>query len=93
MIPSILVDPGTTSKLLDVVSESQNGRRILSRLARTCKALSEPTLNRLWQELDSFVPLLGLFPSNLLRKPRRPGLGLVNKFAVGLISNPFIVYP
>ena len=77
MYPIILRDPDTTTKLLEAILESPNGRRSLSRLARTCRALSEPALNILWRELDSIVPIIGLFPSQLLKKSRKPGMGLV----------------
>lgn len=77
MVPAILTDHSATNKLLEAILESPNGRRSLSRLARTCKAFSEPALNVLWRELDSLVPIIGLFPAKLLRKSRKPGLGLV----------------
>ncbi|CAL1695167.1 unnamed protein product [Somion occarium] len=76
MFPVILKDADATAKLLEYILESPNGRRSLSRLARTCKAFKEPALNVLWRDLDSFVPLLALFPNSLLRRARRPGLGL-----------------
>ena len=77
MYPSILRDSDATNKLLEAILDTPGGRRSLSRLARTCKAFSEPVLNILWRDLDSINPLLGLFPSTLLRRARRPGLGLV----------------
>jgi hypothetical protein len=77
MAPAILRDPNVTNKLLEAILESPGGRRSLSRLARTCKAFSEPALNVLWRELDSLLPIIGLFPSKLMRKSRKPGLGLV----------------
>ncbi|KAL4070775.1 hypothetical protein J3A83DRAFT_4358872 [Scleroderma citrinum] len=76
MFPTILRDPDAAKKLLDTIIDSPNGRRSLSRLARTCKAMCEPALNVLWKELDSLLPLIGLFPNNLLKRARRPGLGL-----------------
>ncbi|THH28300.1 hypothetical protein EUX98_g5884, partial [Antrodiella citrinella] len=76
MSPIILRDADVTAKLLEYVVESTNGRRTLSRLARTCKAFKEPALNVLWRDLDSFVPLLSLFPNGLMKRARRPGLGL-----------------
>ena len=79
MYPIILRDPDTTTKLLEAILESPNGRRSLSRLARTCRALSEPALNILWRELDSIVPIIGLFPAQLLKKSRKPGMGLVRR--------------
>ncbi|KZT05825.1 uncharacterized protein LAESUDRAFT_201781 [Laetiporus sulphureus 93-53] len=76
MSPIILRDPDTLNKLLVAVLDSPGGRRSLSRLARTCKAIKEPALNVLWRDLDSLTPLLGLFPHTLLKRARRPGLGL-----------------
>ena len=76
--PSFLRDPVVTTKLLDCILESPNGKRTLSRVARTCQAMREPTLNTLWRELDSLVPLLWQFPGNLFKKARRPGLGFVS---------------
>ena len=75
--PVILRDPVATKKLLEAIHDAPSGRRSLSRLARTCRALSEPALKILWRELDSIVPILGLFPGHVLKKARRPGLGLV----------------
>ena len=75
----ILQDSATATKLFEAILYSPNGRRSLSRLARTCRALSEPALEVLWKELDSIVPILGLFPATVLRKSRRPGLGLVSR--------------
>jgi len=77
MFPALFRDPEATKKLLDTIAESPNGRRSMSRLARTCKAICEPALNVLWRELDSLLPLVSLFPSNIMKKARRPGLGLV----------------
>ena len=79
MFPLILRDPEATNKLLEAVLESPNGKRSLSRLARTCRALSEPALNILWRDLDSLVPIIGLFPGQLLKKAKKPGLGLVSQ--------------
>ena len=78
MTPIILRDADATAKLLEFILETPNGKRSLGRLARTCKAFREPVLNVLWRDLDSFVPLLALFPNSLLRRARRPGLGLVS---------------
>ncbi|KAJ3530327.1 hypothetical protein NMY22_g8620 [Coprinellus aureogranulatus] len=33
------------------------------------------SLDILWKELDSIIPVLGLFPASVLRKSRRPGFG------------------
>ncbi|KAK1228502.1 proteasome regulatory particle subunit [Marasmius sp. AFHP31] len=74
--PAFLRNEEVMKKLLDTVLDLPGGRRSLSRLARTCRALSEPALNTLWRELDSLVPVVGLFPGTLLKKARKPGLGL-----------------
>lgn len=71
----ILRDPDATSRLFETVLDLPNGKRTLSRLARTCRAVSDPALNVLWRDLDSLVPIIGLFPNQNLKKARRPGLG------------------
>ncbi|KAJ7651698.1 hypothetical protein DFH06DRAFT_1207870 [Mycena polygramma] len=73
---AILDSPDATQSILEAILESPNGRRSLSRLARTCRAWLDPALNVLWRELDSLAPIIGLFPPHLLKKTRRPGLGL-----------------
>lgn len=77
MFATILRDPDAVKKLLDTIADSPSGRRSISRLARTCKAICEPALDVLWRELDSLLPLVALFPNHLLKRTRRPGLGLV----------------
>jgi hypothetical protein len=77
----ILRDQGATTKLLEAVLDASNGKRTLSRFARTCKAFCGPALDILWRELDSFVPIIGLFPNNIMKKARKPGFGLVSEFA------------
>ena len=77
MPPNILRDSEAANKLFEAILDSPNGRRALSRLARTCRAFCEPALNVLWKELDSLIPILGLFPGHVLKKARRPGLGFV----------------
>lgn len=61
--------------VLDYILETPNGRRTVSRISRTCKALSDLALNALWKELDSLLPLLSLMPGHLFKKSRRPGQG------------------
>ncbi|KAI6107506.1 hypothetical protein EDD16DRAFT_1838502 [Pisolithus croceorrhizus] len=78
MFATILRDPDAAKKLLDTIADSPTGRRSISRLARTCKAICEPALDVLWRELDSLLPLIALFPNNLLKRTRRPGLGLAS---------------
>jgi hypothetical protein len=78
MPPIILRDHEVTTKVLTAMLDTPIGKRSLSRLARTCKALSELSLNVLWQELDTLNPLIGLFPPHLFKKTRKPGLGLVS---------------
>lgn len=79
MFPAILRDAEVTQKLIEAIIDTPGGRRSISRLARTCKGFCEPALNVLWRELDSLAPILGLFPNHLLKRVRRPGLGLVGK--------------
>lgn len=86
MFPVILRDPDATQKVLEAILDSPNGKRGLSRLARTCKAMSEPALNVLWRELDSLIPIIGLFPSPLMKRARKPGMGLVSTSAVNLLT-------
>ena len=73
----LLKDPEVTRFVLDYVLETPNGRRTVSRISRTCKALSDLALNALWKELDSLLPILSLMPGHLFKKSRRPGLGFV----------------
>ncbi|KAJ7675364.1 hypothetical protein B0H17DRAFT_945974 [Mycena rosella] len=73
---AILDSVEVTQKILEAILDSPNGRRTLSRLARTCRAWLDPALSVLWRELDSLVPILGLFPPHLLKKVKKPGLGL-----------------
>ncbi|KAG6862181.1 hypothetical protein C0995_004263 [Termitomyces sp. Mi166 len=75
MQPIILRDPDATNKLFEAILDAPNGRRMLSRLARTCRTLCEPALNILWRDLDSLVPILWQFPGHLLKKARKPGMG------------------
>ncbi|GJE99663.1 hypothetical protein PsYK624_159340 [Phanerochaete sordida] len=79
MAPVILRDADATAKLLEIILVSPGGKRSLARLARTCKAFKEPALDVLWRDLDSFVPLVTLFPNTLLKRARRPGLGFVRQ--------------
>ncbi|KIK70804.1 hypothetical protein GYMLUDRAFT_148494 [Collybiopsis luxurians FD-317 M1] len=76
MSPLIFRDPDITQKLLEAIIDTPGGKRTVSRLARTCRTMSEPALDLLWKELDSLLPLIGLFPPNLLKRVRKPGLGL-----------------
>lgn len=78
MFPTILRDPDAAKKLFETIIDSPNGRRSMSRLARTCRAMCEPALNVLWRELDSLLPIISLFPNTLMKRARRPGLGLVS---------------
>ena len=78
MSPSVLWDVEATRKLLEIIQETPNGSRTVARLARTCKGFSDPAMDVLWNELDSFLPLIGLFPAYIMKKARRPGLGLVS---------------
>ncbi|KAI0034007.1 hypothetical protein K488DRAFT_46477 [Vararia minispora EC-137] len=74
----LLEDPVATRAFLDAVLDVPGGRRTLARLSRTCKSFLQPGLGVLWRELDSLIPIISLFPSNLLKRAKRPGLGLVS---------------
>lgn len=74
----LLSDPELARFVLQYILETQNGRRSVSRLARTCRALSETALNILWKDLDSIQPLVALFPRSLFKRARRPALGFVS---------------
>ncbi|KAF9244524.1 hypothetical protein BU15DRAFT_41765 [Melanogaster broomeanus] len=76
MFPTLLRDRDVARKLMDTIIDSPTGRRSMSRLARTCKAMCEPALDVLWRELDSLLPLVSLFPNNIMKRARRPGIGL-----------------
>jgi hypothetical protein len=82
MVHPILRDPEATNKLLEAILDSPSGRRTLSRLARTCRAFCEPALDILWRELDSLIPVIGLFPAHVLKKARKPGMGFVSIFLI-----------
>jgi hypothetical protein len=84
--PGFLRDPTVTSKVLDCILDSPNGKRALSRLARTCRAMREPALDTLWRELDSIIPLLWQFPGHVLKKAKRPGMGFVSCFLNSLAA-------
>jgi len=84
MFPPILRDADVTQKILEAIIDAPGGRRSVSRLARTCKAFCEPALNVLWRELDSLIPIIALFPAHLLKRVRRPGLGLVRRIQDGV---------
>lgn len=73
----LLRNQDATKKVLEAILESANGKRTLSRFARTCKAFCGMSLDVLWRELDSLVPIIGLFPNNIMKKARKPGFGLV----------------
>lgn len=78
---SLLRDPDTTKFVLEFILDTPNGRRSVARLARTCKALQEPSLAVLWKELDSLNPLLYTMPTHLFKRAKRPGLGFVRHSA------------
>jgi hypothetical protein len=77
-VPGLIRDPEVSLKLMEYVLDGPNGKRTLSRLARVSKTLVEPGLGLLWKELDNLVPLISLFPSQLFKRAKRPGLGLVS---------------
>jgi hypothetical protein len=78
MAPIILRDAEVTNRLLECIIETPGGRKVLARLARTCKAFREPALNILWRDLDSFVPLVALFPNAVMKRPKKPAMGFVS---------------
>ena len=84
MSPSVLRDVEATRKLLEIIQDTPSGSRTVARLARTCKAFNEPAKDVLWNELDSFLPLIGLFPAYIMKRARRPGLGLVRPVSSNL---------
>ncbi|KAJ6621120.1 hypothetical protein B0H10DRAFT_2163248 [Mycena sp. CBHHK59/15] len=57
------------------ILESPETRTLAAR--ENVHAWLEPALGILWRELDSLSPLIGLFPDHLLKRRRRPGLGLI----------------
>ncbi|KAI0095121.1 hypothetical protein BDY19DRAFT_880298 [Irpex rosettiformis] len=79
MTPIILRDADATNKLLECILESPGGRKTLARLSRTCKAFKEPALDMLWRDLDSFVPLVSVFPNILMKRSRKPSMGLAKE--------------
>ena len=78
MVPIILRDAEVTKRLLECILESPGGRKVLARLARTCKAFKEPALDMLWRDLDSFVPLASAFPNALMKRAKKPAMGFVS---------------
>ncbi|KAJ3556058.1 hypothetical protein NM688_g2234 [Phlebia brevispora] len=91
MAPIILRDPEAMQRMLEAILESPGGKRSLCRLARTCKAFKEPALDLLWRDLDTFVPLLTLFPSGLMKRARRPALGLVRKLPMSFRESSLMI--
>lgn len=89
MAPPILRNLDVAEKLLEAILDSPNGKRTLARLARTCRDMAGLSLGILWRELDSLLPIVSLFPASMLKRARRPGLGLVRlrKLHAVLISS------
>lgn len=52
-----------------LITHCREERRTLAALARTCRAFSEPSLNRLWRRLNSLLPLARCF-SNVVDEAR-----------------------
>ncbi|KAF8556934.1 hypothetical protein OG21DRAFT_1495188 [Imleria badia] len=48
-----------------ILDELVNDKRSISRLAFTCKAIAEPSLDRLWALNDSLEPFISLLPMQL----------------------------
>ena len=49
-----------------------SGKRTLAALARTCRTLSDPTLDALWMRLDSLDPLIKVLPRRMWARKRYP---------------------
>lgn len=47
----------------------RQSRRVLVSLAQTCRAFSEPSLDRLWSKLDSLEPLIQVLTEELTKAP------------------------
>lgn len=63
------------SEVLEMIlDELTNDKRSMSRLAFTCKAISEPALDRLWALNDSLEPFISLLPKELTLDVRLEGL-------------------
>lgn len=77
MSPPIFRDTEAIKKLLKIVHDTPGGGQTVARLARTCKVFKEPALDILWSELGSLLPLIRLFPEYIMKRARRPELGLV----------------
>jgi hypothetical protein len=88
-VPAILRNADVTSRIVNFLVDLPGGKKVVSRLARTCKAFFEPAADALWKELDSLVPLIGLFPGHLLRRAKRPGLGLVGYSCEDVIRSSY----
>jgi hypothetical protein len=54
---ALLIPDVRTYILASVKEDKQTSRRTLAMLARTCKVLSEASLDALWSELHSLRPL------------------------------------
>ncbi|KAI0770007.1 hypothetical protein C8Q74DRAFT_866049 [Fomes fomentarius] len=61
-------------------------RHSLLSLTVTCRALSEPALNRLWEKLPSFAPLVYTLPRDLWTLER---LGTREKSPKDLVSRAY----
>ncbi|KAF9218794.1 hypothetical protein BS17DRAFT_479918 [Gyrodon lividus] len=68
------------TEIFDIVCQFAT-RSTLANLARTCRALEEPSLDELWRDLDTLEPLASLLPASLwgelngsiiLRRPLSP---------------------
>lgn len=79
MLPPILREGAVTERVLEALNEGASGRRSLSRVARTSQAMNELAIPIMWRELDNLIPIVGLFPSSILKRSRRPGMGLVRQ--------------
>lgn len=62
-----------------ILDELVNNKRCISHLAFTCKAIAEPTLDRLWALNDSLEPFIPLLPKELILDVRLEGLSSVRQ--------------
>lgn len=56
-----LPKPGDNRRLVKRPKELRESQQALAALGQTCRALLEPSLDRLWQRLDSLEPLIRSF--------------------------------
>lgn len=60
-IPEGMPDCGLFSSPSQALEDLRVSQRALAALARTCRALSEPSLDRLWYRLHTLIPIFLCF--------------------------------